>query len=109
MVFPDVFVSKLEVDDDFATQVASLKLSVEDTIHVLKVACSMEFAILKFTLIIKTRLRRPFIVSFSVELSILKLSFIKVSVLEVQLTLTVEYIGEELPLVHNFATGFGKP
>ena len=52
-----VFITKLEIRDHSAVKVASLELALENSIHILQIACAVELSVLEFSFVVKPWLR----------------------------------------------------
>ena len=100
-ILTDVLVSKLEVGDDPAIKISSLELPLEDSVHVLQVASTVQLSVLEFAFVVETGLGLPLVEAFAVELAIFELPFVGISIVEAQASFAVEDVGEELPFVNN--------
>jgi hypothetical protein len=109
LVLADVLIAELEINDDFTVDVASLELTLEDTIHVCESSSAVEFTVVEFSFIAKSWLRAPFVEALATELSIFEKSTIVVIIMKLQLTVPMEDICQELSLVYNLLSVFTQP
>lgn len=76
-----IFVSKLESYDDFALQESFFELALEKAVHILKGACTMEFAIFEFTLVVESGLRGPLVEALAAELAVFELALVVIAIM----------------------------
>jgi hypothetical protein len=90
-------------------KIAFPELTLENTIHILKCTLAMKLSIFEFAPIIQSRSGSPFEESFSAELTIFKLTFIKVSILQIKTTFPVEYISQKLTFIYILLSTWSDP